>query len=196
VVALAADLADVGQIDRLFDVVSSSVGKLDVLFVNAGIGRFASLAATSEALFDELFAVNAKGAYFTIQKALPHLNEGASIVLNAIAPIAPSWRKPGTSAYVASKVVLASFARTLAVELADRGIRINAISPGPIVTPIYDHAGVNATAAAERRARITDAVPLKRLGQADEVAGVVAFLASQDASYVTGQEIIIDGGMT
>ena len=129
------------------------------------------------------------------RRVKPHLNDGGSIILNAIAPVAPAWRKPGTSAYVASKAVLASLARTLAVELADRNIRVNAISPGPIITPIYGHAGVSDAVAAERRARIAAAVPLRRLGEPDEVAGVVAFLASNDSSFITGQELVIDGGL-
>jgi NAD(P)-dependent dehydrogenase (short-subunit alcohol dehydrogenase family) len=154
IVCVETDVAKLDDLDRLFRTIEYRLGRIDVLFVNAGIGRVASIADTSDGLYDEVFAVNTKGAYFTLQKALPYLNDGASIILNAIAPVSPAWRRPATSAYTASKGALRSFAETAAVELADRRIRVNAVSPGPILTPIYAHSGLPADAARERRARM------------------------------------------
>jgi NAD(P)-dependent dehydrogenase (short-subunit alcohol dehydrogenase family) len=151
------------------------------------------LAETSESTYDEQFDINIKGAYFTIQKALPFLNDGASIILNT--SVADSKGTAGTSAYAATKAALRSLARTAAAELAGRGIRVNTVAPGPIVTPIFDRTGLPKQAVEEFAKQIVDQVPLKRFGQPEEVAGVVAFLASQDASYITGTEINVDGGL-
>jgi NAD(P)-dependent dehydrogenase (short-subunit alcohol dehydrogenase family) len=195
VVHVPTDVARVDDIERLFRITAEKLGPLDVLFINAGIGRFAPLAGTSEDLYDETFAINTRGAFFTLQKAIPCLNDGASVILNALAPVAPAWRRPGTAAYTASKAALVSFARTAAAELADRRIRVNAVSPGPTITPIYEHAGAPSALVEERRARMAEDAPMKRLGNPEEIASVVVFLASADASYVTGQEIIVDGGI-
>jgi NAD(P)-dependent dehydrogenase (short-subunit alcohol dehydrogenase family) len=163
-----------------------------VLVVNAGLKRFIPFEQTSEDELSEIFAVNTAAAFFTIQRALPHLNHGASIVLTGLAPVDPAWRRPGTAAYSASKDALRSLMRTLASELADRGIRVNAVNPGTIAVGSHY---LPDDAMAERLARIADAVPMKRLGRPEEVAAVVAFLASADASYVTGEAINIDGGI-
>jgi NAD(P)-dependent dehydrogenase (short-subunit alcohol dehydrogenase family) len=196
VMTVPADVAKLADIDRLFAVVAGQLGNLDVLFINAGVGSLARLAETTEALYDEVFAINTKGAFFTMQKSLSHLNDGASIIFNSIAPVQPAWRRPGTSVYAASKAALNSIVQTAAVELADRHIRVNVISPGPIRTPIYEHMGVPPEVIEARQAKMAaELVPLKRLGTPEEVAGVVAFLASDDASYITGGRIDIDGGM-
>ncbi len=193
VVAVQADVAKLEDIDRLYGTVARKLGRIDVLFVNAGVAKFAPLADTSEKIYDELFDIDTKGAYFTIQKAIPHLNDGASIILNT--SVADKKGRPGTSAYSAAKAALRSLARTVAAELADRNIRVNAVSPGPIRTPIFEHAGVPKEDVEERLGQIAAAVPMKRVGKPEEVASVVAFLASSDASYITGEEINVDGGM-
>jgi NAD(P)-dependent dehydrogenase (short-subunit alcohol dehydrogenase family) len=193
--AIPADVREPTQLGRLFQQVVDELGPIDILFANAGVGRFSPLADTSEEFFDEVFDTNAKGVYFTVQRALPHLNDRASVILNALAPVQPAWRRPATSAYTASKAAVLSLAKTLAAELADRGIRVNAVSPGPITTPIYEHAGVPATVIDERRTQLAAAVPLQRLGTPEEIAGVVAFLASDDASFITGAELHVDGGI-
>ena len=192
VVAIQADVAKLADLDRLYTEVSKKLGKIDVLFVNAGIAKNVPLAETSEGV-DEQFDINIKGAYFTIQKALPLLSDGASIILNT--SIVDNRGTPGTSAYAASKAALRSVARTAAAELAGRGIRVNTVAPGPIVTPIWDGMGLAKEAVDEWTKQIATEVPMKRLGQPEEVASTVAFLASQDASYITGVEINVDGGL-
>ena len=192
VVAVQSDVAKLTDIDKLFAEVSQKLGKIDVLFVNAGVAKFAPLADTSESLYDEQFDINIKGAYFTIQKALPFLNDGASIILNT--SVAGEKGTIGASAYSATKAALRSLARTAAAELVGRGIRVNAVAPGPIVTPIFGKTGLPKEAMDEFAKDVLARVPMKRFGQPEEVAGAVAFLASQDASYITGVELNVDGG--
>ncbi|HEV2961561.1 MAG TPA: SDR family oxidoreductase [Candidatus Angelobacter sp.] len=193
VVAVQADVAKLADVDKLYAEVSEKLGKIDVLFVNAGVAKFAPLAETSESTYDEQFDINIKGAYFTIQKALPLLNDGASIILNT--SVANTKGTAGTSAYSATKAALRSLARTAASELAARGIRVNTVAPGPIVTPIFGRTGLPKEAVDDFAKDIVSKVPMKRFGQPEEVAGAVAFLASQDASYITGVEINVDGGL-
>jgi len=189
VVVVQADMSKIADVEKMYAEVSRKLGKIDVLFVNAGVAKFASIADTPEGMYDEMFDTNIKGAYFTIQKALPLLNDGASIILNT--SVAASTGNPGTSAYSATKAALRSLARTTAAELVGRGIRVNAVAPGPIETPIFEKTG----APPEAFEGYKNMVPMKRFGQPEEVAGAVAFLASQDASYITGVEINVDGGM-
>jgi NAD(P)-dependent dehydrogenase (short-subunit alcohol dehydrogenase family) len=193
VVAIQADVSRLEDLDRLYKEVEQKLGKIDVLFVNAGIAKFVPLAETSEAVYNEQFDINIKGAYFTIQKALPLLNDGASIILNT--SVADSTGTVGASAYSATKAALRSLARTAAAELAGRGIRVNTVAPGPIVTPIFDRTGLPKEQIDQFAKEIIAKVPMKRFGQPEEVAGAVAFLASQDASYITGVEINVDGGL-
>jgi NAD(P)-dependent dehydrogenase (short-subunit alcohol dehydrogenase family) len=193
VLAVQADVANLADVDKLYAEVSQKLGKIDVLFVNAGVAKFAPLADTSENLYDEQFDINIKGAYFTIQKALPLLNDGASIIVNT--SVADSKGNAGASAYSATKAALRSLARTAAAELVGRSIRVNAVAPGPIVTPIFDRTGLPKEAVDDFAREILAKVPMKRFGQPEEVAAAVAFLASQDASYITGSEINVDGGV-
>ena len=193
VVAVQSDVAKLTDVDKLFAEVSQKLGKIDVLFVNAGVAKFAPLAETSEGGYDEVFNINIKGAYFTIQKALPFLNDGASIILNT--SVVDSKGFAGASAYSATKAALRSLARTAAAELVGRGIRVNAVAPGPIVTPIIERTGLPKEAINQFAKETVAKVPMKRFGQPEEVAGVVAFLASQDASYITGVEINVEGGL-
>lgn len=191
--AVQADVARLADVDRLYTEVSEKLGKIDVLFVNAGVAKFAPLAETSESLYDEQFDINIKGAYFTLQKALPFLNDGASIILNT--SVADSTGNAGTSAYSATKAAMRSLARTSAAELAERGIRVNTVAPGPILTPIFGRTGLPKETIDEWAKGVVAKVPMKRFGHPEEVASTVAFLASQDASYITGVEINVDGGL-
>jgi len=193
VVAVQADVAKLTDVDKFYAEVSQKLGKIDVLFVNAGVAKFAPLADTSESLYDEQFDINIKGAYFTIQKALPFLNDGASIILNT--SVAGEKGTIGASAYSATKAALRSLARTAAAELVGRGIRVNTVAPGPIETPIFGRTGLPQEAIDQFAKDILTRVPMKRFGKPEEVAGAVAFLASQDASYMTGVEINVDGGI-
>lgn len=193
VLAVQADVSELPDVDKLYAEVTKKLGKIDVLFVNAGVAKFAPLADTPESVYDEQFDINTKGAYFTIQKAIPFLNDGASIVLNT--SVVGEKGNVNTSAYSATKAALRSLARTAAAELADRGIRVNAVAPGPIVTPIFGKTGLPQAAIDNFAKEILTKVPMKRFGQPEEVAGAVAFLASSDASYITGVELNVDGGL-
>ena len=193
VLAVKSDTAKVSEIESFLNAVAKKFGKIDVLFVNAGVAKFAPLTDTSEGLYDEQFNINVRGAYFTIQKALPHLNDGASIILNT--SVAGTTGMAATSAYSSTKAAMRSFARTLASELVGRNIRVNAVAPGPIVTPIIGRTGLPQAAIDEFSKKVIEDVPMKRFGQPEEVAGVVAFLASSDASYITGVELNVDGGL-
>jgi NAD(P)-dependent dehydrogenase (short-subunit alcohol dehydrogenase family) len=192
-VAIQSDVSRLEDIDRLFSAVESKLGKIDVLFANAGIVRFAPYSASDAAVFDELFATNVKGVYFTLQKALPHLNEGASVILNT--SVAGSKGTENSGIYAATKAAVRSFARTAAAELQGRNIRVNAVAPGPIATPIFGRAGMTEEQIQGFQANISARVPMRRIGRAEEIASAVAFLASDDASYITGVELNVDGGM-
>jgi NAD(P)-dependent dehydrogenase (short-subunit alcohol dehydrogenase family) len=193
VVAVQADVSVAKDLDRLYATVSQKLGKIDILFANAGIYKFAPLADTTEDLYDELFDINTRGVYFTIQKALPHLNDGASVIINT--SVAGEIGVPNGTAYAATKAALRSFTRSIAAELVERGIRVNAVSPGPIETPAgFARTGLSKEVIDEMVKGFVSQVPMKRIGQPEEIAGAVAFLASQDASFITGAEIPVDGG--
>ncbi|MFZ5863915.1 MAG: SDR family oxidoreductase [Nitrospirota bacterium] len=192
-IGMQADVREAGALDRLFKTVSSQLGKIDVLFANAGVAKFAPIADTPESLYDEVFDINVKGVFLTIQKSLPHLNDGAAIVLNTT--FFTQAGMPGTSVYSASKAAVRSFVRVAAAELVGRGIRVNTVSPGPIATPIYGRLGLPKEAVDEMAKGILAQVPMKRFGQPEEVAQTVLFLAGSDASYITGVEIEVGGGI-
>ncbi len=188
------DVAKMEDLDRLFESIRESGDEIDVLFVNAGIAPFVPFDQASEEHFDEVIGVNLKGAYFTIQKALPLLREGASIVLTS--SVANRVGYPNMSVYAASKAALRSLARTLSTELAPRGIRVNTLSPGMIETPLIGKLGLSEAELEGFNQAVMRQVPSQRPGQADEMASAALFLASSESSYVVGSELIADGGLT
>ena len=194
VLTIAADVADLGQIDRMYDEIVEKIGKIDIIFANAGIGRFTSLEDTTEALYDEVFNINLKGLYFTVQKSLTRLNDNAAIVLNT--SFIANLGRPGTSVVSASKAAVRSLARTFAAELIDRGIRVNAVSPGAIATPFHSKTGLPPEAVAASAQKFITQIPMRRFGTAEEIANAVLFLSSSDSAYILGAEIAVDGGIT
>jgi NAD(P)-dependent dehydrogenase (short-subunit alcohol dehydrogenase family) len=183
----------VADLDAACATVKGKFGRIDVLFANAGIAKFAPASDSTEAMFDEITNINFRGAFFTVQRALPLLSEGAVIVLTSTTIV--HFGMPGASIYAAGKAALNSLAKTLAVELASRKIRVNVVSPGPVKTPLFGKLGMSPEAAEEVGSEIVAQVPLGRFGQAEEIGKAVAFLASIDASFITGQELVLDGGM-
>jgi NAD(P)-dependent dehydrogenase (short-subunit alcohol dehydrogenase family) len=188
-----ADVAKLPEIDKFFSAVSAKFGKIDVLFVNAGVAKFAPFAGFTEADYDNLFDINAKGAFFTVQKALPHLNDGASVILNT--SVASHIGNALGVVYGATKAAMRSFVRSMAADLAIRNIRVNAIAPGPIDTPIFGRVGIPEEQRAQVLQGFIERVPLKRVGKPEEVAAAVAFLASSDSSFMTGTETNVGGGV-
>ncbi len=190
--AVRADASNLADLDKLFAQIKQEKGRVDVVFANAGVGSFAPLGAITEEHYDQIFNTNVKGLLFTVQKALPLIPDGGSVILNS--SVAGSKGLAAFSVYSATKAAVRSFARSWTVDLKERKIRVNVISPGPIVTPILD--GLAGTA--EERQGIIDhltaMVPLGRMGQPDEIGKAAVFLASDDASFVAGAELFVDGG--
>jgi NAD(P)-dependent dehydrogenase (short-subunit alcohol dehydrogenase family) len=193
VLAVRADVSKLGDLDKFYKAVADKFGKIDIVFANAGIAKFAPFADSTEELFDETFDINVKGVFFTIQKALPLLNEGASIIINS--SVVNETGPHSATIYSATKAAVRSFARTLTTELVDRGIRINVVSPGPITTPIFGRTGLPKEALDEFATTVKAKVPMKRFGEPEEIASTVLFLASPEASYITGVDINVDGGL-
>jgi NAD(P)-dependent dehydrogenase (short-subunit alcohol dehydrogenase family) len=192
VTGITGDVASLGDLDRLFARIKSEKGRLDIVFANAGIAKYAPFGSITEELYDSIFDINVKGLLFTVQKALPLMPDGASIILNA--SVVGSKGLPANSVYAATKAVARSFARTWTTDLKERRIRVNAVSPGSIDTPGLNQLLASAPAGEQRRKAISSAVPLGRFGTPDEIAKAVVFLASDDSSYVAGTELFVDGG--
>jgi len=192
-IVVQGDVTNLSDLDKLFDEVKSKYGKIDTLVVNAGGGKFVPIENVDEELFDEINDTNFKGAYFTIQKALPLLKEGSTVIL--VSSVANVKGIAGMTVYSASKAAVRSLARTLAAELAPKGIRVNSLSPGPIDTPIFNRLGIPEKDVDKTKEQFSSMVPLQRLADASEIASVALFLASQDSSFVTGADIAADGGL-
>lgn len=192
ITGIRADVSNLADLERLFSQIKSEKGKLDIVFANAGIAKYAALGQITEELYDSIFDINVKGVLFTVQKALPLMPEGASIILNA--SIVGSKGLPANSVYSATKAAVRSFARTWTMDLKERHIRVNVVSPGATDTPGLNEL-LGSTEAGQQRAKmISTAVPLGRLGKPEEIARAVVFLASDDSSYITGTELFVDGG--
>jgi NAD(P)-dependent dehydrogenase (short-subunit alcohol dehydrogenase family) len=192
--AVLGDVSNLSDLDRFYAKVASEKRRIDILFAAAGIVDPRPLAEMTEESFDRQFAVNTRGLAFTVKKALPLLNDGGAIIL--VTSIAESKGIPGLGAYSATKAAVGSFVRTWTAELKDRRIRVNAICPGPIDTPIFDQVAPTKEGADRRRAQDAAAVPFGRLGRPEEIASTALFLASDEASFITGVDLHVDGGMT
>ena len=190
---IRGDVANLDDVDRLFAQVREQFGRVDVLFANAGIAPFVPFQAVTPEHFDSLFNINVRGLFFTVQKALPLLSDGASVILNA--SVVAQSGLPNTSIYSATKAAVRSLGRTLAAELSPRGIRVNVVSPGVIATPLVGKLGLSQADVDAFGEQVVRQTPLGRLGQPEEIAATVAFLASDDASYFTGADLVADGGM-
>jgi NAD(P)-dependent dehydrogenase (short-subunit alcohol dehydrogenase family) len=193
VAGVQGDVSNLDDLDRLFAHINREKGKLDIVFANAGVAQYAPFGEITEEHYDAIFTINVKGLLFTVQKALPLLPDGASIILNA--SIVVSKGLPANSVYSATKAAVRAFARTWTTDLKARRIRVNAVSPGAIETPGLHDLVASAGAGEQRLQMFANSVPLGRLGTPDEIAKAVVFLASDDSSYITGTELFVDGGM-
>jgi NAD(P)-dependent dehydrogenase (short-subunit alcohol dehydrogenase family) len=193
VTAIRADSSSLADLDRVFATIEKDAGKLDVLFANAGGGTFAPLGQITEEQYESTFGTNVKGVLFTVQKALPLLDDGASVILNS--SITGTKGTPAFSVYSATKAAVRNFARTWILDLAPRKIRVNVLSPGPVETPGLKGLAPDAEAAKGLLAQMSSMVPLGRVGQPGEIAAAATFLASDDSSFVNGSELFVDGGM-
>ena len=193
VTAVQGDVANLADLDRLYAEVKKQGKRIDIVFANAGVGEFQSIGEITEESFDKMFNINVKGLLFTVQKALPLFNDGGSIILNA--SVASSKGLEAFGVYSATKAAVRSFARTWTLELKTRQIRVNAISPGPIDTPIFGTLSSSPDELKQIKAGLASGVPLGRMGRPDEIAKVALFLASTDSSFVAGTELFVDGGL-
>ncbi len=196
-IGIQQDVTTTDELESIFKKTETNFGKLDILVVNAGgaigEGSLGSIMDATEDDFDKMINVNLKSVFFTVQKSLPYLKDGASIIL--VASIAPHKGMPGLTAYSAAKAGVRSFARTFSRDLLDRDIRVNVLSPGTIDTPLFDNLGIPEDASIQAKAQFKDLIPINRLGQPKDMGRVVVFLASDDSSFILGEEIIADGGV-
>lgn len=192
---IVSDSGDMQQIKQLSSQVKAITPNIDIIFINAGVGKFNSVDAMEEAMFDEIMNINFKGAYFTLQQLLPLVNDGGSIIFNT--SINAHIGMAGASVYAASKAALLSLIKNLSAELLPRRIRVNAVSPGPVVTPLHSTAklGINDEQLQQMGEGIVKQVPIGRFGTSEEIAKVVTFFASDDSTFVLGAELVADGGM-
>ncbi len=193
VTGVQGDVSNLGDLDRLFEQIKREKGTLDIVFANAGVARYAPLGEITEDFYDSIFNVNVKGLLFTVQKALPLMPDGASVILNA--SIVASKGFSANSVYSATKAAVRSFARTWTTDLKARHIRVNAVSPGSIDTPGLNDLLASSETGQQRAKMIASAVPLGRFGRPTEIAKAVVFLASDDSSYISGTELFVDGGL-
>jgi NAD(P)-dependent dehydrogenase (short-subunit alcohol dehydrogenase family) len=189
---IKADVSNKADLQSLFAQVAERFGKVDIVFANAGVATFGPIDQLPDEAIDQMLAVNLKGVYYTIQAALPYLNEGASVLINTSATNVKG--EPGSAIYAATKAAARSLARTLSAELVGRGIRVNAISPGPVATPIYSKLGMTQEQVEGFGQQIQSRIPVGRFGTTAELAKAALFLASTDSSFVLGEELVVDGG--
>ncbi|MFS4459158.1 SDR family oxidoreductase [Bdellovibrio sp. HCB2-146] len=193
--AIQADVSRLSEIDSMYAQIKNKYGHIDGLFANAGIAKFNPVEAVSEAEYDQLFDVNVKGVFFTMQKAIPLLSKGSSVVVNA--SVAGSTGSATSTVYSATKAAVRSMARTFSGACLEKGIRFNVVSPGPIETPIWNRPGtIPGEAVAQTKQAVAEKVPLKRYGTVDEVTGPIVFLLSNESTYILGAELFVDGGST
>jgi NAD(P)-dependent dehydrogenase (short-subunit alcohol dehydrogenase family) len=192
-IGVQGDVTNIKDLDRLYATVKEKYGHIDILFANAGLGNLAPIGQITEEDFDLQFNVNVKGLLLSVQKALPLMKEGGSIILNS--SVAGSKGRPAFGVYAATKAAVRSFARSWTSDLKDRKIRVNTLSPGPIATPIFGKWGLSEQQVQEFGANIVQSVPMGRIGTSEEIASAVLFLASKESSYISGIELAVDGGV-
>ena len=192
--AIRADAARIADLGAAMAKVRDQFKRIDALFVNAGIGKFVPIAEVTEAMFDEIVTINLKGAFFTVQKALPLMARGSAVVLNA--SINAHIGLPSTTVYGATKAAVVNMAKTMSADLAERGIRVNAVSPGPVETPIFGRAGISSEQSRQTKDWLQNQTLVKRMAEPEEIAEAVLYLSSDVSSFVVGTELVIDGGMT
>jgi len=191
---IRADAARIADLDAAMAKVRDQFKRIDALFVNAGIGKFVPIAEVTEAMFDEIVTINLKGAFFTVQKALPLMARGSAVVLNA--SINAHIGLPSTTVYGATKAAVVNMAKTMSADLAERGIRVNAVSPGPVETPIFGRVGISSEQSRQTKEWLQNQTLVKRMAEPEEIAEAVLYLSSDLSSFVVGTELVIDGGMT
>ncbi|AOC97170.1 3-oxoacyl-[acyl-carrier-protein] reductase FabG [Flavobacterium anhuiense] len=194
VTAITADQSNISDIEKLATQVKADIGSVDILFINAGIAGLGTIEQTTEELYDSIMNVNLKGAFFTLSKFIPILKDGASVVF--LSSNTASMPGPGSSVYSASKTALNSFMRSAALELAPRKIRVNSVSPGPTQTEVMNKVGLDETTVKGIMDVVVEKVPLKQMGRAEDVAQMVSYLSSDAAVFMTGADVIMDGGMS